>query len=61
LGGDPTLSKTSDKGSIKTTETLAKKAKVSKDTIHKVEIIEIKAPKELKEKIRQGETTINSG
>jgi len=47
----------SDQG--RTLKKIAEKAGVSHDTILKVEKIEAKAPEELKQKIRDGELTIN--
>ncbi len=44
---------------INTTKELAKIAGVSHDTIHKVETIEQKAPEEVKQKIKNGELSIN--
>lgn len=55
-----------DKGNIEEFETvdtkkeLAKIAGVSHDTIHKVEVIEEKAPEEIKQQVKKGELTINS-
>lgn len=45
---------------IDTQKELAKVAGVSHDTIHKVEVIEKKAPEEIKEKVRKGDISINS-
>ena len=45
--------------SVDTQKELAKIAGVSHDTIHKVEVIERKAPEEVKQKIKQGDLTIN--
>lgn len=49
----------SDKQSIDTKKELAKVAGVSHDTIHKVDVIEQKAPDEIKEQLRRGEVSIN--
>lgn len=48
----------SDK-SIDTKKELAKVAGVSHDTIHKVEVIQEKAPEEVKEKLKSGDISIN--
>jgi ParB-like chromosome segregation protein Spo0J len=40
---------------------LAKIAGVSHDTIHKVEVIQQKAPEEIREKVKSGELSINQG
>jgi len=55
--GGVLLYQNSDKASesIHTTITLAKEAGVSHDTIHKVEVIEEKAPEVIKQKARTGE------
>lgn len=45
---------------IDTKKELAKIAGVSHDTIHKVEVIEEKAPEEIKQQVKKGELTINS-
>lgn len=50
----------SDK-SIDTKKELAKVAGVSHDTIHKVEVIQQKAPEEIREKVKSGELSINQG
>lgn len=44
---------------IDTREELAKAAKVSHDTIHKVEVLEREATEELKDKLESGEVSIN--
>lgn len=49
----------SDKAEIDTKKELAKIAGVSHDTIHKVDVIEQKAPDEVKEKLRKGEVSVN--
>ena len=59
------LTKVNDEntGEIETIDTkkeLAKIAGVSHDTIHKVEVIEEKAPEEIKQQVKKGELTINS-
>lgn len=45
---------------INTRKEVAKIAGVSEDTIHKVEVIEEKAPEEIKQQVKKGELTINS-
>jgi ParB-like chromosome segregation protein Spo0J len=45
---------------IDTKKELAKIAGVSHDTIHKVEVIEERAPEEIKQQVKKGELTINS-
>lgn len=45
----------------KTRDELAKVAGVSHDTIHKVEVIQQKAPEEIREKVKSGELSINQG
>ena len=45
---------------INTRKEIAKIAGVSEDTIHKVEVIEEKAPEEIKQQVKKGELTINS-
>lgn len=49
----------SDKSPINTNKELAKVAGVSHDTIHKVDVIEKRAPEEVKEQLRRGEVSIN--
>ena len=49
----------SDISSIDTKKELAKVAGVSHDTIHKVDVIEQKAPEEVKAQLRRGEVSIN--
>ena len=49
----------SDKQAIDTKKELAKVAGVSHDTIHKVDVIEQKAPEEVKDQLRRGEVSIN--
>ena len=49
----------SDKSPIDTKKELAKVAGVSHDTIHKVDVIEQKAPEEVKKKLQRGEVSIN--
>lgn len=44
----------------KTREVVAKAAGISHDTLRKAEVIANKAPEEVKEKLRKGQTTINS-
>jgi len=44
-----------------TRDKLAKVAGVSHDTIHKVEVIQQKAPEEIREKVKSGELSINQG
>ena len=44
---------------INTNKELAKVAGVSHDTIHKVDVIEQKAPEEVKDQLRRGEVSIN--
>ena len=44
---------------IHTDEILAKKADVSKDTIHKTRVILEKAPNVVKERVRSGEISVN--
>lgn len=44
---------------INTNKELAKVAGVSHDTIHKVDVIEKKAPEEVKDQLRRGEVSIN--
>ena len=51
----------SDKAEINTGKELAKVAGVSHDTIHKVEVIQQKAPEEIREKVKSGELSINQG
>ena len=53
------LCQKSDRSSIDTKKELAKVAGVSHDTIHKVDVIEQKAPEEVKEQLRRGEVSIN--
>ena len=48
----------SDKA-VHTSKELAKVAGVSHDTIHKVDVIEQKAPEEVKDQLRRGEVSIN--
>ena len=50
----------SDKA-VNTSKELAKVAGVSHDTIHKVEVIQQKAPEEIREKVKSGELSINQG
>lgn len=50
----------SDEGQ-RTDVTLGKLAGVGKDTIHKVEVIQQKAPEEIREKVKSGELSINQG
>ncbi|NRT90064.1 hypothetical protein [Clostridium beijerinckii] len=45
---------------INTRKEIAKIAGVSEDTIHKVEVIEEKAPEEIKQQVKKGDITINS-
>jgi hypothetical protein len=45
---------------INTRKEIAKIAGVSEGTIHKVEVIEEKAPEEIKQQVKKGELTINS-
>ncbi|CUU47304.1 hypothetical protein [Clostridium beijerinckii] len=45
---------------ISTRKEVAKIAGVSEDTIHKVEVIEEKAPEEIKQQVKKGDITINS-
>lgn len=45
---------------INTRKEIAKIAGVSEDTIHKVELIEEKAPEEIKQQVKKGDITINS-
>lgn len=45
---------------VNTRKEIAKIAGVSEDTIHKVEVIEEKAPEEIKTQVKKGELTINS-
>ncbi len=52
-----TLSQKSDE--VNTKKELAKIAGVSHDTIHKVEVIERKAPEEIKQKLKDSELSIN--
>lgn len=49
----------SDKAVIDTKKELAKVAGVSHDTMHKVDVIEQKAPEEVKDQLRRGEVSIN--
>ena len=49
----------SDKAAVDTKKELAKVAGVSHDTIHKVDVIEQKAPEEVKAQLRRGEVSIN--
>lgn len=49
----------SDKPTINTNKELAKVAGVSHDTIHKVDVIEQKAPEGVKDQLRRGEVSIN--
>lgn len=44
---------------VNTAKELAKVAGVSHDTIHKVEVIQEKAPEEIKQKVKSGELSIN--
>ena len=44
---------------VNTQKELAKVAGVSHDTIHKVEVIQEKAPEEIKQKVKSGELSIN--
>lgn len=53
------LCQKSDRSSIDTKKELAKVAGVSHDTIHKVDVIEQKAPEEVKDQLRRGEVSIN--
>lgn len=54
------LRQKSDKSSpLDTKKELAKVAGVSHDTIHKAAVIEEKAPEEVKERLRKGETSIH--
>lgn len=46
---------------VNTTKELAKVAGVSHDTIHKVEVIQQKAPEKIREKVKSGELSINQG
>lgn len=46
---------------VDTKKELAKVAGVSHDTIHKVEVIQQKAPDEIREKVKSGELSINQG
>ncbi|UYZ37237.1 hypothetical protein OD350_06125 [Clostridium beijerinckii] len=46
--------------SINTRKEIAKIAGVSEGTIHKVELIEEKAPEEIKQQVKKGDITINS-
>jgi ParB-like chromosome segregation protein Spo0J len=46
-------------GNLNTDRELAKRAGLSHDTIHKMRVIEEKAPAEVKEKVLRGETSIN--
>ena len=46
---------------VNTQKELAKVAGVSHDTIHKVEVIQQKAPEEIREKVKSGELSINQG
>ena len=57
LGKKADPNQNSDKGS--TYKKLAGMAGISHDTIHKIDIIEHKAPEPLKEKIKSGEVSIN--
>ncbi|OOM75118.1 hypothetical protein CLPUN_35550 [Clostridium puniceum] len=45
---------------VNTRKEIAKIAGVSEDTIHKVEVIEEKAPEEIKQQVKKGDMTINS-
>jgi len=49
----------SDKAVVDTKKELAKIAGVSHDTIHKVEVIQEKAPEEVKQQLRKGDVSIN--
>ena len=56
---EPAPCQKSDNIQIDTKKELAKIAGVSHDTIHKVEVIERTAPEEIKQKIKNGNLTIN--
>lgn len=51
--------KSDERNELNTNKELAKVAGVSHDTIHKVDVIERKAPEEVKEQLRRGEVSIN--
>ena len=51
----------SDKPEIDTKKEVAKLAQLSHDTIHKMEVIEKKAPEEIKHRVLKGELSINKG
>lgn len=51
--------KSDERSEVNTNKELAKVAGVSHDTIHKVDVIEQKAPEEVKEQLRRGEVSIN--
>lgn len=53
------ISQNSVKSPVDVQKELAKIAGVSHDTIHKVDVIEQKAPDEVKEKLRKGEVSVN--
>jgi hypothetical protein len=59
LGGTPTLSMKSTKGSVDTRKEVAATAGVSEDTIRKSEIIEKEATPEVKDAARKGKISIN--
>lgn len=51
--------KSDERNELNTNKELAKVAGVSHDTIHKVDVIEQKAPEEVKDQLRRGEVSIN--
>lgn len=51
--------KSDERKEFNTAKELAKVAGVSHDTIHKVEVIQEKAPEEIKQKVKSGELSIN--
>lgn len=59
LGGNPTLRQKSAEGSMNTREEIAKKSKVSHDTVSKVEFIKANADEETISKVRAGVESIN--
>lgn len=59
LKQNASVNQKSDKREINTNKELAKVAGVSHDTIHKVDVIEKRAPEEVKEQLRRGEVSIN--
>jgi 16S rRNA G966 N2-methylase RsmD len=59
LAGQNKLLQNSGEAPIKTENELAKLSGVSHDTIYKAKIIQSKAPDDVKDKLRRGESTIN--